>query len=258
MKVGSKEWCKNTGGALAPIEQLQLVLDLALLQGGELLTKLSNIIRSPKYLSPESIPLPKDKLSTAAENYLEMSCSPALKAHCFRSYYFGCLLGELEGVHLDHQAFYIACLLHDLGLGPNHCQNIQNTCFAVIGAQEAEEKLLAWGWSKEKAHLVYEAISLHLNMRPAGKNQPEARFLAQGAALDVVGARLAKLHPQSIEQVLTLAPRQGFAEEIVSTMQQSHLPRSRPAILAKLGFKQLALRCPLDEASSAPVSECTD
>lgn len=130
-------------------------------------------------------------------------------------------------------------ILHDLGLTEAH--NHKETgcqCFAVEGARAAETFAQGLGWSEERCTQLADAISLHLNVRVGLEHGAEAHLLHEGAALDVIGARIHEIHPSTRDQLLTAYPRHGFKAEMSKAMkeQAKRRPQSRAAFLTGIGF----------------------
>src|SRR5689334_23087910 len=58
-------------------------------------------------------------VTPAAEAALSVAtrfCSPALLNHCVRSYLWGAMYGTAHGIAFDDELYYVAALLHDIGL----------------------------------------------------------------------------------------------------------------------------------------------
>jgi len=70
------------------------------------------------------------------------------------------------------------------------------------GARAAEKFAAEIGWENERRERLGEAILLHLNVRVGLRYGPEAHLLHEGAALDVIGARIRELHSATVESVL--------------------------------------------------------
>ena len=144
---------------------------------------------------------PTSDLVRAATAWAEEVHEPWLLRHGLRTWLFGHLLGQLDGVDSDPEALYLTCLLHDVGLTAGHrvpqgagadgCR-----CFAVHGAHVSEQKLLELGASPLLASEVADAIGMHLNAKVGIESGGAARLVNQGAALDVVGTRASDLGRQ--------------------------------------------------------------
>lgn len=148
---------------------------------------------------------PDTATARAAEAYLATVSSVTMIRHCKRSYRFGLALAEKAGAKPDLEALYIGCLFHDLGLetrfaGPED--------FETLGAREARRYLISHG-NDRLAELVSTAIELHTSIETAKDPRPEVAYLHIGAVCDVFGARLDRLEPRLIQQVVAEYPRDG-------------------------------------------------
>jgi HD domain len=114
-----------------------------------------------------------------------------------------------DGFTPDAELFYVAAMLHDLGLaGPYD----RGQCFEVDGASAARAILAALGWPGEKATRVGDAIYLHMH-DVSEEDTAEARALALGTTADVSGGRALEITERSRDLVLGLFPRLGFKRE---------------------------------------------
>jgi hypothetical protein len=134
----------------------------------------------------------------------------------------------------DEEAFYIAALLHDLGLTEEHFyRNPDVYCFAVEGALAANQFLVDEGWEQTRRDVVAEAITLHANMLVELSHGPLAHYLSAGAKCDVVGARASDIPHPAIEEVLHRYPGLGFGQvfgELLMAEARSR-PESRTALI---------------------------
>jgi hypothetical protein len=157
-----------------------------------------------------------------------------LTNHCLRTYLWAYALAQLENLRFDEELLYVAAILHDLGLTPAYNNRQPGIdCFAVEGAIAAKEFVAQRGWDEHRQKLLAEAISLHLNLRVELSRAVEAHLLNAGAAVDVIGARLNLIEPETAEKVLELYPRVSF-KKVVSRLlaEQAKLrPDSRSYFL---------------------------
>jgi hypothetical protein len=195
----------------------------------------------------ESVTFPDSAIAKQADELVRDVSSEALHLHCVRTYVWGVMLGKHAGLKFDPELFYVASLLHDLGLVEPHIKKTDCACFAVTGAHQAKSFVLAHGWAPEKADRVFETISLHLNLDVRSSEFfAEAQMLAHGAHLDVVGAHYNRLSPFTVDSVLSRYPRTGFVEEISSHIDTPHNRMSRAEMLGSLGFSKRAHANPLN------------
>jgi hypothetical protein len=153
------------------------------------------------------------RIARAAEE-LSRSVSPRyLYNHALRTYLFGALIGRAAGLTFDEELFYLASILHDLGLTERF---IGAKPFEIEGAIAAETFLRQQGLPASKAAVVWDGIAMH----PLAISQykpTEIKLVAAGAAADVVGSGLDRISPADRDAVLLAFPRLGFKSEFVAT-----------------------------------------
>lgn len=238
----SLSWGRLRGGALTRSERFAFTRDTILatlrfeLRRG--LTRLGIGDRRQIELALDEIPLPDSPVARAAAEVCAVASSPALLAHCHRTYLWAVLLGRRDGIGHDAELLYVASLLHDLGLTAAHGPGPGVACFALAGAEVAERFLAAHGWSADRATSAAEAIVRHLDPVVGPEAGAEAHLLRQGAGLDVVGLRFHEIARPTRDAVLTRHPRQDLSRELATTMttEARERPASRMAALCRLGF----------------------
>lgn len=140
---------------------------------------------------------------------LVVAVSPTfLCNHCMRTFLFGDLLGQRDGLRCDRELLYLGAVMHDLGL-TDRFDGEQR--FEVDGADAARDFALKHGLSDEKAEVVWDAIALHTSVGIASQKQPEIALVHLGASADVLGVRIADIPPETVEQVIDAYPRLGFS-----------------------------------------------
>ena len=127
--------------------------------------------------------------------------------HCIRTFLFGDLLGQRDGLKCDRELLYLGAVMHDLGL-TDRFDGSQR--FEVDGADAARAFVLEHGLSDEKAEIVWDAIALHTSSGIASCKQPEIALVHLGAGADVLGVQIADIPPETVEQVIDTYPRLGF------------------------------------------------
>jgi len=249
--VGSLAWSLRTGGRLGRRDKLRLTAQAMLVRIGALPSKLRDRLgigaKSVARVDMDRIRIPDTRAASEALDLCSAVSSPALRNHCLRTYLWGCLLSSARSMSFDEELFYIASILHDLGLTERHNGKERRAhCFAVEGAYAARAFATARGWSEARSDTLFEAISLHLNVRVDLSSGLEAHLLHQGAALDVIGARLEEIAPADSQAVLVRHPRLGFKRELHEAIKlQCHArPQSRVNFLYGLGFGGLIKRAP--------------
>ena len=190
---------------------------------------------------------PDSPAAREAEEVCREASSPVLEAHCHRCHLFGVAIAGEELVTYEEEAFYVACLTHDLGLTERfRGHDPQAACFSLDSASAASELLAG----HPRTEAVAEAITLHLNAHVPLSQGPEAYLLQVAAALDVTGYRFGDVERGTREAILERHPRKAMKEEFTRLMDDEvrlH-PDSRPAFATKrLGFKRMIERAPFDE-----------
>ncbi len=223
-EIGTLRWSKRTGGQLSRSEREGLLKQA--LGAQELAVQSSSLadFRATKdglaRIDSGKIRIPDSRTARGAEQLMEELGQTSLVNHCYRTYWWGSLLAQHDAILIeDEEAFYVASLLHDLGLTEKHfCCNTEAHCFAVEGALAADEFLETQGWELVRRDVVAEAITLHLNMMVELAHGPLAHYLSAGAKCDVVGARSTDISSAEIEKVLRRYPGLRFADEFATLL----------------------------------------
>jgi HD domain len=249
--VGTWAWAQRTGGAMSRRDRLHELRQGVLAR----LAALPARLRGPAARPAVSLDLPDppdSALAREAEQCVRELSSPRLYGHCLRTWFFAAAFAELDKLDHEPELLYLACVLHDLGLTPVHDRRDPTAkCFAVEGARAAEELLIGKGAAQELAVSVAEAISLHLNVNVGEELGAEAHLLSKGVSLDAVGRRVDEIPARTIADAIERWPRDGFSAELAATTRrQAKLrPRSRSALLVRLGFAELVTGNPLDDTA---------
>ncbi|QLE56119.1 HD domain-containing protein [Nostoc sp. TCL26-01] len=127
--------------------------------------------------------------------------------HCIRSFLFGNLLGQRDGLKYDRELLYLSAVMHDLGLTERFDGEQR---FEVDGADAARAFVLEHGLPESKAEVVWDAIALHTSIGIASRKQPETALVHLGAGADVLGMRIFDIPPETVEQVIEAYPRLDF------------------------------------------------
>ena len=181
-----------------------------------------------------AIRAPDSVAARRAEELCREVSPPWLVHHGLRTYLYGCVFAAFEERALDREAFWVASLLHDLGLTEAHEGGPDDVpCFAVRGALAAGEALAQCGWEGARRDLVAEAIVLHLNVRVPPERGPVAYCLAAATALDVAGIRIWDLRREEVEAVVGRHPRLGMKAALAAVWaaEARRRPGTRAAFL---------------------------
>lgn len=205
--------------------------------------------RAPFLVDIASLRIPDSPVCASAVELSVSVSEPWLANHCLRTYLWAAIVGAKERRAFDEELLFVASLLHDLGLtdAGSGFSIPAADCFAVEGAFAAAAFLERQGDDDAgRRGRVAEAISLHLNVRVAPDLGVEAYLLHEGAAMDVVGARIDEVDEGTRNQVLARHPRVEMKAGLIAAMKhQSQVrPRSRAALLCRHGFISMIRRSP--------------
>ncbi len=243
--IGTLAWAHRGGGRLSRRDRLRCIVEALLVR---LNARLRVSQQVPFSIDPSSISIPDSALCNSASELLESVSEAWLVNHCFRTFLWAAILGKKERHRFDEELLFVASILHDLGLTDAAAQlgAAGVECFAVEGAFAAEHFLTKQGMGKSRREVVAEAISLHMNVRVPLAHGVEAYLLHEGAALDVVGARLRDIAEPTRQQLLTSYPRLEMNSRLAAVMQhQSSIrPHSRAGLLCRYGFISMIRRAP--------------
>lgn len=249
-RIGSLAWARRSGGRLNAGERFAYARATI---ARTLRTETDRVLRRLGFAGPKQvslalaeIPLPKTSVASAAARLCTEHSTPALANHCHRTYLWGALLAARDGVRYDAELFYVASLLHDLGLTERFAPEGSVACFALSGAEAAERFARREGWTALQAEALAEAICRHLNPVVSIEEGAEAHLLRQGSGLDVVGLRFGEVAATARAEVLDRHPRIGLSEELAATLARDARsnPHTRMAGLCRLGFAGRVRRAP--------------
>lgn len=191
----------------------------------------------PVPLSIGGIAAPDSEIAHRAAALVERAHSPSLLNHVHRTWWFAEFLGRKRELGYDREAVYLASLLHDLGLTPDHAADNR---FEVDGADAASSFLHDHGYPKEKTSLVWDAIALHASGGIADRREPEVALVHFGAHVDVMGLRLDEISPQLIDDTLALYPRLGFKKAFTEALAE--VARKKPHTAIGTGLADVGRR----------------
>ena len=252
-RIGALAWARRNGGSLSAGERFTYaratIARTLRSEAGRALRRLG--FAGPKQiaLALAEIPLPATPIANAAAALCTEQSTPALANHCHRTYLWGALLAARDGVRYDAELFYVASLLHDLGLTERFAPQGTVACFALSGAEAAERFARREGWTTLRAETLAEAICRHLNPNVGIDEGAEAHLLRQGSGLDVVGLRFGEIAAATRAEVLGRHPRIGLSKELAATLTRDaglH-PHTRLAGLCRLGFAGRVRNAPFSD-----------
>jgi hypothetical protein len=227
-KFGTLEWSKKNNGALTPTERLHFLRNMAFLAAREA----SDAIRDklgllkPVDLNFSDFTPPDSKMAKDAEVFARETHKQDLLSHGYRTYYFGAIVGTYSRLKYDKELFFTAALLHDIGLTESRVVPLKQCCFAVSGGRQIHDFLIHKGYPPEKAQIVGDAISVHLNLHlPVREYGEVAAMVAKGAVCDLFGFGKRRVNGKFKRDLLRAYPAGNMHEALLSKEEMA--PGSR-------------------------------
>jgi hypothetical protein len=227
-KFGTLEWSKKNNGALTPTERLHFLRNMAFLAAREA----SDAIRDklgllrPVDLNFSDFTPPDSRMAKDAEVFARETHTQDLLSHGYRSYYFGAIIGSYSRLKYDKELFLTAALLHDIGLTESRAVPLKQCCFAVSGGRQIHDFLIGKGHPPEKAQIVGEAISVHLNLHlPVREYGEVAAMVAKGAVCDLFGLGKRRVNGKFKRELLRAYPAGNLQKALLSKEEMA--PGSR-------------------------------
>ena len=222
-RVGTLAWAERAGGILSRRERIGLLGDAARLQMRILPAQTRALLgrTNPRAFSvdPDRLRVPDTTIARDAEALCSEVSTPALLNHCLRSYAWGTILAERDGLQYDPELLYVTCLLHDLGVTDRYRDTVTGqACFAATAATVARDWSRERGWREPRCTALADAICQHINPQVPPEHGIEAHLMQAGAGFDVVGVRHWEVATPTVQTVLARHPRLGFKKSFGSTM----------------------------------------
>ena len=193
----------------------------------------------------EQLRVPDSSAADAADALAAEGQPMTLTNHGLRSYGFGALLGIREGRAFDAEVFYVASILHDIGLMPAFDRGGR---FEDDGDAVTRELLSEVGWEPARAERAGKAVRDHWH-GPENEADVESLLLAYGTSGDVSGWRLDDFTSATLEAFLDAAPRCGFKEHFVELVEGKIARGGDPHLeeIAMSGFAERVRSTPFAE-----------
>ena len=207
LESGGNLTARERRGLLAPILHSTVVYTL-----GRLRLALGLLPARTATLDLESLCWPDSKLAREAERECHETLSVAMANHSIRTFVFGLALAGLDEHRVDLEELYVTSLLHDLALETP----TPGRCFAVVGAERAQQFVLLAGANPEQAARIAEGIALHITPGIAFERGPLAPLVAAGALVDLAGMRLWDLDPAFVTAAFARWPRAGCKRHLAA------------------------------------------
>ncbi len=154
---------------------------------------------------------------------LAFRVSPAVVwNHVLRTFVFGALVGKAQNLRYDEELFFLASVLHDLGLTAEF-RGAER--FEVVGADAADAFLKDQGVNPERREIIWDAIAFHTSVGIASRKRPEIALVHIGAGVDVIGLELDRLPLAVVAETIEAFPRHDFKKTfftaVVETIAQA-------------------------------------
>ena len=176
---------------------------------------------------------PVTPAAAAALSVATRFCSPALLNHSIRSYLWGAMYGTAHGIAFDDELYYVAALLHDIGL--TEAFDSHRLPFEEAGGHLAWVFGVAAGWPAERAARVSEIIVLHMRDDVAPADDPESHLLQVATTWEVAGRRPEEFPPDARAEMLARYPRLGFGAEFLACLEDQARRKPGSAAAASVG-----------------------
>lgn len=152
--------------------------------------------------------IPDSKFAQQAMDVAQQLCPDFMIRHCFRSYCFGAILAARNNLRLDRETFFVAAMLHDLGLSDKHADD--SGSFEWVGAKLAHDFCIEVEQQEQRAAAIHNAIALHTSLGIAHRYEPEIAMLHFGTAMDLFGMRIDEIPSATLQLLLNEYPRSEF------------------------------------------------
>ncbi|MCX4692456.1 HD domain-containing protein [Streptomyces sp. NBC_01408] len=151
-----------------------------------------------------------------------------LLGHSVRSYAFGARYAAEHGLAYDAELFYVAALVHDLGLtAPFDSHTLS---FEEAGGHVARVLTAGLGWPADRRDRAAEVIVLHMRDDVTAAEDVESHLLQVGTSADVSGLRVEEFDAGFTAALLAAYPRGGFGASFLALVEEQ--ARRKPACAA--------------------------
>jgi hypothetical protein len=153
---------------------------------------------------------PDSRLCIAAAAFAKRVSTPCLFNHVARTFAFGEAAGDAQKLKYDRELFYIAAILHDLGLS-SLARGAGR--FEIEGADAAKEFLSREGMNDRDIDVVWDAIALHTTAGVPLRKRVEMKLVQIGAGIDLGFAPLDIIATPRLTRIIEEWPRLNFKVE---------------------------------------------
>ena len=202
--------------------------------------------RRPRTLDLNALEVPDSPLATRATELARQAEPAYMFNHSVRTYLFGLAVSQHLEMNIDREVAYVAAILHDLALAPDHGGP---ESFELGGARAAHAFAVGQGMDAARAALVHEAIALHTSVGIAHRRAPEIALVHFGAGLDVIGFRAEDVADATKHAIVAAWPRAGMKEAFIERLDRevAEKPTCHFRGHARLGFAMKVKLAPFAE-----------
>jgi hypothetical protein len=177
--------------------------------------------------------------------------SPSMFAHAQRSYLWGASYAVERGLAYDQELYYVAAILHDLGL-----EEPFDSCrmpFEVAGGFVAWVFAAGAGWPVDRRDRAAEIIVQHMGNDVTAADDPESHLLQVATTLDISGRGIEQWPADVRHQVLRTLPRGDLADAFLACFrgQADRKPESAAAAALRSGLADRISSNPLEARRAA-------
>jgi len=167
---------------------------------------------------PDDLSLPSTPAVAAALEVATAYHSPAMRAHCIRSYLWASARGRQLGLEVDEELLAVAALLHDIGLVPEFDNHRLE--FEYAGGHVARVFATAAGWDAARRERAADIIVRHMWDEVDPAVDAEGHLLCVATGLDISG-RDSDLWPESLRTAAVARyPRTTLRDEFVGCLRE--------------------------------------
>jgi hypothetical protein len=197
-------------------------------------------------MSSHNMASPDTAAAVTANQVARRYCSSALYAHSVRSYLWGVAYADREGLRFDGELFYVAAMLHDIGLTQPF--DAHRMPFEEAGGQVAWVFAVAAGWADDRRNRVAQVIEKHMWPSVDPSEDAEGHLLEVATGIDISGRGLDLIPLDLQTDILAAWPRFDLAAEFTECLraQAERKPTSRAADLIRGGLADALRDHPLE------------
>ena len=250
-RLGGIGWLERTSGSLTSAERRRLVVPILRGQAQGIAGRLA-LLTGRRTRPTLDLPTPPDSAMAREAEQAAADQPATLLGHAYRTWAFGAALATVDaaergGPQPDAELFYVAALVHDVGL----VEAVTGEDFTLRSGAAASPIVAAHrGPDSPDIDLVRDAISAHTtpgaNLEHDGA---QAFYVQAGAVCDLGGLRLHHLSEQLVRDVLDRHPRRGVTCDIIERIraEAAAVPEGRFALLRRTGFTVAIRLAPLPD-----------